>query len=467
MRPVRNASALALCAVSLCATLLLCGPARAEKRVALVVGNDRYANLSSDMQLVKAVNDSVAVGDQLAKLGFTVVRGRNLSRQALIDKLSEFTAQIETGDTAAFFYAGHGVAIGGVNYLVMSDVPAVTADSELRVRGASIPEGDIVSEIQSKGARVALLVLDACRDNPFPRTGTRSIGNTRGLSDAKPARGVFTIYSAGIGQTALDRLGRNDPNPNSVFTRVFVQALADQSVSLGDMVVDMREKVADLALTAKNDAGQPEPHEQTPAYYDQTIGGRIYLTGRPPAKPVSLPDPAPVAPKAREPEVAVVTPAPEAVAPKPPGTEQPGLLDRLFGSSRDKSAPPAPPVASQPPPAPATPPATEPALSSRTTASGRPVLDFSQDGSAPTSDRLIVQPSAAVAAPIGARPSTRLTASGRPVLEFDQDGSVPSDARPVDVRSVEAKPVDTRTLDARPSGRLTASGRPILDFKQD
>ena len=316
-----------------CALFLLCGAARADKRVALVVGNDRYANLPAEMQLQKAVNDAQAVGDQLAKLGFTVVRGQNLTRQAMIDKLSEFTTQIEPGDTAAVFYAGHGVAIGGINYLVMSDVPAVTPDSELRVRGASVAEGDIVSEIQSRGARVSLLVLDACRDNPFPHTGTRAIGNTRGLADAKPARGVFTVYSAGIGQTALDRLEKDDPNPNSVFTRVFVQSLAVPNMSLGDMIIDVREKVADLAMKAKNDLGQSEPHEQTPAYYDQTIGGRVYLAPRTASleSAPANPPPATTAPQSAAPGQQV-----RGTAPSDPATE----CDRLASSPLDPQRPP-------------------------------------------------------------------------------------------------------------------------------
>jgi uncharacterized caspase-like protein len=136
------------------------------------------------------------VGETLARLGFEVIRGRDLGRQALIDKLAEFTARVEAGDTALFFYAGHGAAIGGVNSLVPGDAPAATAGAEARVRGASVAEGDVIAEIQAKGARVAVLVLDACRDNPFPRAGTPTVGNTRGLADAQPARGVFTLYSA-------------------------------------------------------------------------------------------------------------------------------------------------------------------------------------------------------------------------------------------------------------------------------
>jgi hypothetical protein len=267
------------------AAALMSGTAFAEKRVALVIGNDRYVNLP---QLQKAANDADAVGDTLAKLGFEVVRGRDLGRQGMIDKLAEFTTRLEAGDTAVYFYAGHGVAIGNVNYLVPTDAPA--ADLEARVRGASVAEPDVIAEIQARGARVAVLVLDACRDNPFPRQGTRSVGNTRGLASSSPARGVFVLYSAGAGQTALDRLTRNDPDRNSVFTRVFIEQLAKPGLHLGDLAVEVREKVAAIALKASNDRGEAVPHEQTPAYYDQTIGGRVFLNTRSVAvEPVSRP----------------------------------------------------------------------------------------------------------------------------------------------------------------------------------
>jgi hypothetical protein len=264
-------------AILILALVSLAPPALAEKRVALVVGNDRYANLPT---LQKAVNDAEAVGNTLARLGFEVILGRDLGRQGMIDKLAEFTARLETGDTALFFYAGHGVAVGGINYLVPTDMPGATAGSEVRVRGASIAEPDIVAEIQARGARVTVLVLDACRDNPFSRSGTRTLGNSRGLADAKPASGVFTLYSAGIGQSALDFLEPNDKNPNSVFTRVFVEQLARPGLHIADLAIEVREKVAEIARAAKNDRGEPEPHVQTPAYYDQTIGGRIFLAGR-------------------------------------------------------------------------------------------------------------------------------------------------------------------------------------------
>ncbi len=280
VRLARNLAALAVA----CLVGLAAAPAAAEKRVALSIGNDLYPNLPADRQLKKAVNDAATVAEALSSLGFEVIVGTNLGRQAMIDRLADFTARLEPGDTAAVFFAGHGVAIAGVNYLVPSDVPAVTEGAEARVRGASIAEPDLIAELQARSVRVAFVVIDACRDNPFPRAAGRSIGNTRGLADSKPARGIFTLYSAGIGQTALDRLSNNDTAHNSVFTRVFAEELKRPELHLGDLAVEVRERVAALALKATDDAGRPAPHEQTPAYYDQTLGGRIYLSASPPTK---------------------------------------------------------------------------------------------------------------------------------------------------------------------------------------
>ena len=181
------------------------------------------------------------------------------------------------------------MAIGGVNYLIPSDVPAVTEGAEARVRGASMAEPDLIAELQARSVRVALLVIDACRDNPFPRAAGRSIGNTRGLADAKPARGIFTLYSAGIGQTALIVSAATTPPTIRCSREIFAEQMKRPDLHLGDLAVEVRERVAELALKATDERGQPAPHEQTPAYYDQTLGGRIYLAGQPGAGLVEPP----------------------------------------------------------------------------------------------------------------------------------------------------------------------------------
>jgi hypothetical protein len=273
MRPlaVRLLSALAF-------ALLLIGlgtvPSYAEKRVALVIGNDSYPRLPADQQLQKAVNDSRAVGDALGKLGFEVIRGENLGRQAMVDKLDMLAGKLSPGDTAFFFFAGHGVAINGGNYIIPSDVPAVETGQETRLARTAFSESDIVSDLQQRGARVVVIVLDACRDNPFRRPGLRSVGGERGFARVEPVSGVFTLYSAGLGQTALDRLNDADDHPNSVFTRVLVPKLTKPGTDLTAMAKDVREEVARLAGTVG--------HDQRPAYYDETIGN-VYLAGLPAA----------------------------------------------------------------------------------------------------------------------------------------------------------------------------------------
>jgi TPR repeat protein len=265
-----------LVAALACAVMLICLgvlPSQAEKRVALVIGNDRYANLPADEQLRKAVNDARAVGDALASLGFEVIRGDNLGRQAMVDKFDELTQRLAAGDTAFFFFSGHGVAIGGGNYILPTDVPNIAIGQDTRLARAALGETDIVSDLQGRGVRVAVVVLDACRNNPFKRPGSKGVGAERGLGRIEPVQGVFTFYSAGIGQTALDRLNDADDNPNSVFTRVFIPALTRPGLALGDLAVEVREEVARVAASVH--------HNQRPAYYDETIGGRVYLAGLP------------------------------------------------------------------------------------------------------------------------------------------------------------------------------------------
>jgi hypothetical protein len=109
-----------------------------------------------------------------------------------------------------------------------------------------------------------MVVLDACRENPFAKQGTRGIGGTRGLGQTVAPEGVFVLYSAGAGQTALDRLSDADANPNSVFTRKFIQVLGQPGLTVQEVATQTRAAVHELAGTVN--------HPQMPAYYDQVLG---------------------------------------------------------------------------------------------------------------------------------------------------------------------------------------------------
>jgi len=233
----------------------------AVRRVALVIGNDRYQNLDP---LQKAVNDSRAVGDALAKSGFEVVRVENAVRRTMNQKIVEFAGKVGRGDTAFFFYSGHGVEIRGQNFLLPVDMPKVQESQEGIVSGEGIPADTVIDQLQSRGAKLVMVVLDACRENPFAKLGTRGIGGTRGLAQTAAPEGVFVLYSAGAGQTALDRLSDRDADPNSVFTRKFVQVLGTPGLTVQEVATRTRVEVHELAATVN--------HPQMPAYYDQVLG---------------------------------------------------------------------------------------------------------------------------------------------------------------------------------------------------
>src|SRR5215468_4252554 len=243
-------------------------PTQAEKRVALLVGNNGYENVP---RLDTAINDAHALGKTLKKLGFKVFVGEDQSRRSMSEAFVAFDRTIEFGDTALFFFAGHGFEIHGQNYLLPTDVPAATEGQEELVRDASFAVDRIVDRLQARGSRITIIVLDACRNNPFERSGTRSIRGTGGLAPMTPSEGVFVVFSAGAKQTALDRLTEGDPDPNSVFTRNFVRELVTPELTLVQITKRTQIDVKQLAATVR--------HEQTPAYYDQIVGDVVFKPG--------------------------------------------------------------------------------------------------------------------------------------------------------------------------------------------
>jgi hypothetical protein len=249
------------------AFLTLAAPAHAEKRVALVVGNNDYKNVP---KLQKAVNDARTMGDTLKQLGFSVMVAENQNRQAFSETLLAFDKAVEPGDTAFFFYAGHGFEIAGQNFLLPTDVPAASEGQEELVRDASVLADRIIERLQNKKVRTAILVFDACRNNPFERLGTRALSGGGGLAPmTQLPEGVFSVFSAGPRQTALDRLSNNDDNPNSVFTRTFSKELLPGE-NLVQVAQHTRRLVAEMAETVS--------HKQIPVYFDQMVDD-VFLNG--------------------------------------------------------------------------------------------------------------------------------------------------------------------------------------------
>jgi Caspase domain len=285
--------------------VLMSPPALAQKRVALVIGNNAYQNVPV---LKTAINDAHALADVLRKLNFSVIVAENQSRFAMSEALLAFDKVIEPGDTALFFFAGHGFEIHGENFLVPTDTPAVGEGQEELLRDAAYPAERIIERLQARGARTAILVLDACRDNPFEQSGGRGLKGAGGLAPMTPAEGAFILFSAGAKQLALDRLSGQDPNPNSVFSRNFIHELLEPGLTLVQIAKRTQIDVKQMAASVGRD--------QTPAYYDQIVGDIVFngtaaATPPPPLQTAALPsaiDKRPLGP---------ATGAPSASAPPP------------------------------------------------------------------------------------------------------------------------------------------------------
>jgi len=264
---MRTAAALWMAA----AWMVLAEPAHADKRVALVIGNNDYKYVP---KLQKAVNDARTMGDTLKQLGFTVMVAENQTRQAFSQTLLAFDKAVEPGDTAFFFFAGHGFEIAGQNFLLPTDVPAATEGQEELVRDSSVLADRIIERLQNKKARTAILVFDACRNNPFERSGTRAVAGGGGLAPmTQLPEGVFSVFSAGPRQTALDRLSNDDANPNSVFTRTFAKELTQPGLNLVQVAQRTRRLVSEMAETVR--------HKQVPVYFDQMVDD-VFLNGTAP-----------------------------------------------------------------------------------------------------------------------------------------------------------------------------------------
>lgn len=250
------------CGIAVGLLIFAIGQAEAANRHAFVVGIDNYRNLQP---LVKARNDAQAVAERLSALRYQVTIGLDADRKEFYVLYDGMLSQVRPGDEVLFYFAGHGVELqGGRILLLPADTPSVTADGERLLERESISLDRVVHDLVEKGVRLSIVIVDACRENPFPREGTRSVGiTTRGLGRQSGAPGnVFMLFSAGANQLALDRLGEQDLDPNSVFTRVLLPLLDLPDLSLLELAKRLQSEVHRLASTK---AGG---HLQLPAYYD-------------------------------------------------------------------------------------------------------------------------------------------------------------------------------------------------------
>jgi uncharacterized caspase-like protein len=263
------------CAAILFAVLAFCAAcpaARADKRVALVVGNSEYQNV---VALTNPVHDAAAIASMFKKAGFDVVDSRrDLTNAEMRRALRDFTDKARDADIAVIYYAGHGIEVNGVNYLVPVDA-MLERDTDAYDEAISL---DRILQAIEPAKRLHLVILDACRNNPFLKKMTRTVASRsmdRGLVGVEPnGQNTLIAYAAKAGYTALDGDGKNSP-----FAQALLKHLTTPGLDLRRALGLVRDDV--LAATA---------NKQEP-YYTGSLGGEdMALVPAPAAPPKATAD---------------------------------------------------------------------------------------------------------------------------------------------------------------------------------
>ncbi|MEZ5870855.1 MAG: caspase family protein [Nitratireductor sp.] len=264
------------------------GVADAGARFALVVGNSDYLNAP---QLTNPANDSALMARTLESSGFAVTLVENADYKTLKKALIEFGRQLrgEGIEAGLFYYAGHGLQVKGENYLVPVNA-AITSEDEVALEAINI--NDFLAVMNSSDAKVNIVILDACRDNPF-KGASRSM--SRGLAPVDAPKGTYIAYATAPGDVALDGTEGNSP-----YTKALAQAMSEPGLPIERVFKQARVSV--LAETGEKQVPW-EVSSITGEFYFKGDGG----TAR--AGSQAVPD-TPAAPKASPPpELAKAMPA--------------------------------------------------------------------------------------------------------------------------------------------------------------
>lgn len=229
--------------------------AEADGRVALLIGNGAYSN--SDFALRNPANDVRALDDALTRLGFDVRAEVDLTRHGMLAALDWLRDAARDADMALVFYAGHAVQVGSENYAIGVDLTEISSSA---VAEASVTLTEFLAAIESAGADLSMVVLDACRNNPL---GSARIGQA-GLSPVSGAVGTLVAYSTDPGNVAADGLG-----DNSIFTSALLDQIETPGIDVRLMFGRVRQEVV------LGTGGQQVP------WVEEAVLGEHYLAGSP------------------------------------------------------------------------------------------------------------------------------------------------------------------------------------------
>lgn len=246
--------------------VLSAGLASAERRVALIIGNSTYKNVQP---LANPAKDAAAVGALFKKAGFEVVESKlDLGNTAMRRAIREFTGTAKNADIAVVYYAGHGIEFDGTNYLIPVDAE-LASDVDVEDETISL---DRVMRMLDPVKRLRLVILDACRENPFAKKMTRTIASRsmgRGLAKIEvTTTDTLVAFAAKAGMTAADGTGDHSP-----FTAALLDTLATPGLDVRIAFGRVRDEVM-----------KSTDNKQEPYVYGSIGGSTVALVSKPPEK---------------------------------------------------------------------------------------------------------------------------------------------------------------------------------------
>ena len=202
-----------------------------EHRLALVIGNADYLNTNP---LQNPVNDAKAIAEALKDVGFTVMLYLNSDLKTMKKAMDDFGVKLPEYNVGLFYYAGHGMQVKGNNYLIPVDA---SLKVEQDVDYDCVDAGRLLGKMEAAGTNTNIVILDACRDNPFARSwGTRSVAQTEtGLAFMNAPSGSIIAYATSPGKTASDGTGKN-----GLYTEAILQYIKYPSLSIEDFFKNVR-----------------------------------------------------------------------------------------------------------------------------------------------------------------------------------------------------------------------------------
>jgi hypothetical protein len=203
--------------------------AATERRIALVIGNSAY----SSGPLKNPVNDATDMATALQRLGFQVNLKKNANLETMEGAIEDFGNQLKKGGVGLFYYAGHGVQVNGVNYLIPIGAK-INKESDTRYK--AVDAGRILDEMANANNGLNIVILDACRDNPYSKS-FRSASRGLAIVSNSPS-GTFVSYSTSPGQVARDGEGRNSP-----YTKALLENISKPGLTINNVFINVRSDV--------------------------------------------------------------------------------------------------------------------------------------------------------------------------------------------------------------------------------